>query len=287
MRKLVRRFLKFVNPEFHAKQRYFQRLGHWPNFVDPHSYNEKINYRKFHGKRNSTFVTCSDKLAVRQWISERIGNDYLVPLLYSGESISKEKLSELGKGIVVKTTHDSGSVYIVGENSPPTPKDIVAGINKSLAHDFGRSVSEWWYSAIPRRVIVEKLLVSQAGAPPDDYKFHVFRRKTGIVVILQMDFDRHSEHTRSFYDEELSLLDISKKMTNTHFEWNSPPKNYEEMLHIAKRLGGEFDYARVDLYNVDGAVYFGEITFAPAGGFGRFSPDNIDIKWGELWEQSA
>jgi len=257
------------------------RVGYFPNLGSPKTFNEKIQWRKLNAD-NPLFVTCSDKLSVRDFVREKVGGKYLIPVLFSGKKISVGQLRSLDGDYVVKTTHDSGGVFIVKSGSDNDFNFIAQGLEKSLLRDFGREVQETWYSKIEPMVLAEKMLQDSLGNSPQDFKFHVFRKGTERKIVLQVDYARYQSHSRSFYDEALTLLPYSLKYPNDLREIGEI-ENYKEMITLVEKLSEDFGYSRVDLYNVDGRIYFGEITFAAESGFGRFSSKQVDNELGEYW----
>lgn len=194
--------------------------------------------------------------------------------------LDEQKLIAAGKNFVVKTTHDSGTVHIVKETY--NQEEILKSISKSLKYDFGEKVDEKWYSEIKPRVVIEKLLIDKNGNLPEDYKFHVFNNSGNVKVFLQVDYDRHTDHNRTIYDEHLNIMPFSIKYKN-NFRPAKKLRNYTEMVKIARKLAEDFEYARIDLYNIDSHIYFGEITFAHGSGYEKFSDKAYDVKWGEFW----
>jgi hypothetical protein len=283
MKKELRKLFKFLSAETHAKYRCYKRLGYWPNFKTPTTFNEKIHYRKFHMPRESSYGDFVCKYKVREFIRSKLGEEYLIPLLYVGDTVTESQLRELGDDIVIKTSHDSGTVHIVSKNSDINYKDILRDLDKSLHKRFGKETSEWWYNDCDPKIIVEKKLKGSGDQPPKDYKFHVFRHDEDIKIILQVDYDRFSGHHRTLYNEKGEVLDVSIKENNKFIEFESP-SNFNEMLSVATKLSEGFDYVRIDLYSVGDAIFFGEMTFAPGGGFQWFLPAKYDEIWGSYWQ---
>lgn len=274
-----------LNPVLQEKLQFYLKLRYWPNFHQPQTFNEKIHWRRLFSQ-DQRYIECSDKLAVRDYIKDRIGDEFLIPLLYQGETITPDQLLELGDDIVVKVNHDCLSTKIIRQNSLQTSREICQKINQHLKDDFGQRTRQWWYSKIDRKVLVEKLILDQQGELPFDYKFLTFSQPNGDPkLFLMADFFKHSgiRHT-NYYNENGELIE---ELYDRGFPRLMEKKNiglprFKEMVEIAKTLGREFDHVRVDLYHPDNQIYFGELTFAH--GEGR-RPLNkaLDRTMGECW----
>lgn len=285
LRREVKKLVKKAYPEFYARLRCLSRLGYDPDFVNPTTFNEKVNHRKFYCyERGSDFVRCADKLLVRYYVAEKVGSDILIPLVATFDSVDIDALKLLGSDVVIKTTHDSGTVFLANQDGYIDIKTVGKKLKKALKRDYGEEVSEWWYSEITPKIIVEKRLPSSPGSVPEDYKFHVFRREDGYKIILQCDYDRFASHNRSFYDEGGLALDYTSKKPNFGRPCQLEQADLIRMVDIAKKLAANFTYVRVDLYCIDGQIYFGELTFAAGGGFDPFISFEQDKEWGGFWE---
>lgn len=273
------------------KLMFFGKCGYWPDFENPRSFNEKVNWRKLHST-DSRFATLCDKLAVREYVREKIGASHLIPLLFQGDSIAPEQLIALGNDIVVKANHDSGSVVIIRENTPEAAARACEKIAGSLRRNYGEETREWWYARVKPRVFVEPFLSDDIGSRPFDVKFFVFRSPNGGSprAIIEVDHERGTaDHHRTFYDETGNVLTVDGQGVRIDSEPNHcvpfpRPEHLEEMRRLAFKLAEDFDHVRVDLYNINGHTYFGELTFSDGGGRSRWSPRSFDFQLGELWD---
>lgn len=279
---LLRRWWFWIN--FVKKNKYI------PDFKNPKTYNEKINLRKKE-PRNPLFSVCADKVRAKEYVAENISPEIVIPNYYVGESITADQL----KAIIVehgdcllKASHNSGPVYMLTRKSSDTEiRRAVEGTMQQLEVDFGKQVNESWYSNIKPQILVEKRLMPEDGESDiRDYKFHVFKKKNGGVnTFVAIDFDRATNHTRSFFDRDFKYMHLSTYVPSVITQVDRP-KNYEKMLSLAEKLAEPFSYVRVDFYNVNGDIYFGEMTFAPGSGvLGSFESYNYDLWMGRLWEK--
>lgn len=259
-----------------------------PNFKFPKTYNEKINYRKSNSS-NKLFSICSDKIKVKDWVSDLGYNELLIETYFTGKNIEYKKVKSLllqYGDILVKANHNSGPVCLLTTDA--SDEDIAKvcdEINSQLLVDYGKIKREPWYSDIEPAVLVEKRIKPVLGDRDlNDYKFHAFKQKDGTFkILLHIDFERSANHNRSFFDENLNWLPFSVEYPCLVTEIDKP-KNFEKMLEIVKDLAQPFSYVRVDLYNVDGVIYFGELTFAHGSGAEKFTSEEYDLWLGSLWE---
>ncbi len=261
------------------------RHGYPPDFRHPRTYSEKIIRRKRHWT-HELFVRCSDKALVKEYVAERVGREVVIASYFTGDRLDvqtvRECLDAYG-GAVLKANHNSGPVYILDAGADVNDiESAVRNVNAQLACDYGRRSGETWYSRIKPQVLIERRLLSPDGGDIPDFKFHVFTDGAKQRVILHVDFDRYGNHNRSWFTESLEWLPFSVLYPCIRTRIDRP-RNYDKMLSIAKELAKPFSYVRVDLYNIDGAVYCGELTFAPGSGFSPFTPRAADKWLGKLW----
>ncbi|WP_017444389.1 ATP-grasp fold amidoligase family protein [Gayadomonas joobiniege] len=268
---------------FKTKIRFYKKLGYWPNIEQPKTFNEKIQHRKFYAYNNPLYSLCADKYRVREYVTNKIGEQHLIPLLDVVDKPEQLNLNAYGERFVIKTTHDSGGVFVCRRGKVNTDQ-LFKKLEKHLSRDAGKKRNEHWYSEIQPKIIVEACLLDNAGNLPNDYKFHIFNASEKTEYYLQVDYDRGSQHKRSMYDHQRQLTDIGlgKKIYQRSL---GEIKNYPLMVELAKSLAADFDYVRVDLYNINGHIYFGELTFAHGSGFRKFSPKKYDCEWGQLWPE--
>ncbi|TLF48579.1 glycosyltransferase [Halomonas urmiana] len=268
--------------------KFISRLHYLPNFKQPSTYNEKINFRKRH-YASELFVLCSDKVKVKEYVAEKLGDEIVIDTLYVGESLAPEQLRSLIEeqgAVVVKPNHNSGAVFILERDASDAQlREACDTVTAQLRKDYGTTKREPWYSDIAPRLLVERKLPVKPGEAALDYKFHVFQQGKGQapVVILHVDFDRFTNHSRSYFTEALEWLPFSVKYPSI-YQRIERPENYATMLEIARTLAEPFSYVRVDLYNLQGRIFFGEMTFAHESGFGVFTSRAYDLWMGNLWK---
>lgn len=261
---------------------YARRVGAVLDLETPKMFTEKVQWRKLFDRR-AIFPLLADKLRVRPWVEGRVGSSYLVPLLHAGKSAASTPLETLPLPYIVKPNHSSGIAFPVQAREGQDFKKMRRELSASLMIPCGILGVEWAYWPIDPRIIVETLLLDDRGQVPADCKFHCFGGKAHFVQVYA---DRFTEPGQVFYDRKWEKIDLEHGGVAAGREVAAPP-GLQEMLEVAEALAAGFDYVRVDLYDVDGRIYFGEMTLYPGSGLRPFTPASWDLKWGELWQLPA
>jgi len=256
-----------------------RRNGRIPNIIRPTLFNDKIAHRKIFD-RNPRLPHWVDKIRAKELAAQIVGKDVIIPTLWTGTDVDRIPFDSLEAPYVLKPAHSSQCTLFVTESSSVDKEAIKRELLAHLKTQWGKSTGEWAYFNVPRNIIIEKMISDEDGNIPDDYKFHVFGGKAHFI---QIDVDRQTKHVRAFYSPTWEKLDLSLHYPQTS-KPISRPENIEGMLRVAEAIGSEFQYVRVDLYDVLGSVYFGETTFYPGAGFEQFVPSTWDRIWGELWK---
>lgn len=261
-------------------------LGYWPNLERPTSFNEKIQHWKLRDA-HSLATACADKWAARQYVLSKTNRpDILNELYFVGTNPLDIPFHELPRKFVIKATHGSGWTIVVRNKATADIKGIVSLCRRWLRTKYSGAsniVPETHYDAIVPRIIVEKFIEDATFGIPLDYKFFCFN---GAPAYVQVDADRFGDHRRNFYDLDWREMDF-----RLIYDKGKPvprPSSLNEMIDIASTLSRGVGFCRVDLYNADdGKVLFGEMTFAPESGLGRFSPREWDYRLGALWNDAT
>jgi len=256
--------------------RYEARLGRRLDLARPRTFNEKLQWLKLHW-RDPRCPTCVDKLAVRGYVEERCGPGLLNTLhgvYLRPEDIDPEALPP---AFVLRATHGSGFNVICLDRDRFDWERARADLRRFLRRDFGRLDREWPYAKVPRRILCERYL-GREGRPPDDYKLFCFDGEPRFVEV----------HTGGGKDPRMVLHDTEWNPLGIGLEHPPPqgpvprPMALKEMLGAAKNLSAGFPFVRVDLYEVEGRVVFGELTFFPTAGLKVFGDPADDLFLGEL-----
>ncbi|WP_318406932.1 ATP-grasp fold amidoligase family protein [Photobacterium leiognathi] len=246
---------------------------------NPKKFSELIQRRKFNLIKE--YSSLSDKYVVRSYVSDKIGKNYLIPLIGVYNNVNEIDYNLLPSSFVMKTNFGSGNshIEIVKDKKNIDYEKLKKKFSLALDLSYrGSLLGENHYDLIERKIIVEQF-INNNGNDIEDFKFHIFNSKDGF---LQIDFDRFTKHKRNLYDfnwEALpyGLLYPSGVYTLPDLEL------LNKMKEVAFKLSEGFDYVRVDLYLVNGQVLFGEMTFTPGSGFETFTDVKAEFKYGSMW----
>lgn len=276
----VESFINFIRFNKHADTlftiKHFEKNFGYPlNLKSPKTLNEKIHWLKLNDMDDFKTM-CSDKYRVRKFIKDEIGEEYLIPLAFqtnSVEDINAKNLPEYP--VIIKTNHASGKVFIIKDKSTENFLEIQISLKYQLRKNFYHSFREKQYKNIQPCIIVEKLMQDENGDIPKDFKVHCFN---GKPTYIQVDTGRYVDQKRVIYDVNWNHIDI--KWKENIGEEEEKPLTLEKMVEVAKSLSKRFLYVRVDFYEINGQLYFGELTFTPGAGQQQFESIKIDKLWG-------
>jgi hypothetical protein len=241
---------------------YWRELHDFPNLVKCRDFNDRIQWLKLFDQ-SEEMVRCSDKILVRDYIRERIGEKYLVRLYQVRDHFSQIDFDALPKAFVIKVNHDSGTVTLVRDKTTLDRVAAEAKVETALKAPFGWENGEWAYAFVKPRVLVEEFIEPENPKPPPDYKFYVVE---GKVRFLHYIYDRGFDTKEQTVDVDGNDLATS---LYPHFKLGTgfaKPEPWEEMISVAERLGAGFKCVRVDLFCPGNKVYAGELTFWPMFG---------------------
>ena len=266
---------KTSDEEFILKE-YRSRTGHELNLANPTRFTEKLQWLKLFYRDDNIKVT-TDKYTVREYLKNKGYEHILNDLIGAYDTPDDIDFNSLPDKFVLKLSHGSGWNIICKDKSRlnlPIYKLIIKSWMKQNLYIYGR---EWNYKDLEPKIIIEKYLDNNDGQLTD-YKFFCFNGKPHFV---QIDHDRFSHHKQTYYDMNWRILNVQ---TGHETLTEDCPQNFEEMKSIATELSKPFPHVRIDFYNVNNKIYFGEFTYFDGSGFYTFEPDNTDFAWGKLLE---
>lgn len=259
--------------------RFKNRVGYWPHLDHPRSFNEKLLWLKLHDK-HSEFTQMVDKVEAKKYVASVVGDKFIIPTLGVWDSVDEIDWESLPNQFVIKVTSDSGGIVVCKDKKLLDIDKAKEKLSKGWGKNYYVHNKEYPYKALKPRIIAEEYKEDESGYELKDYKFFCFN---GIPKVFKVDFGRFSSHHANYYDVNCKLLPFCEKDFPSdsskiiHF-----PNNFSEMIDVAEKIAKKVNhpFVRVDLYNVNGAIFFGEITFFPASGMGAFYPEEWDFKLG-------
>ena len=258
---------------------YEQKIGHPLDWHHLETYTEKMQWEKLYDK-NPLKTQLSDKYLVRQWIKEKIGDEYLIPLLGVWDCFDDIDFDKLPNQFVLKTNHGTGTNLIVKDKTKLKYRKAKQAFDDWMEMDFAFTNNyQLHYSSINRKIIAEKYLETDLGEL-QDYKFLCF---DGVPRFCWVDLGRYSNHTRTVFDMDWKQQPWTQAEYGVSKEPIPKPKNFEKMIELAKLLSQGFSHVRVDLYNINGIIYFGEMTFTNGSGLDKIIPEEYDAVLGKMW----
>jgi hypothetical protein len=270
-------YLKYlISDEKLLKKLYKKKLGKELNLKNPKTFNEKLQYLKL-VQKDEKFSILSDKYRVREYVKEKIGEDYLIPLLWHGENPKDIPWEKLPNKFVIKTNHDSGSAIIVTDKKKIDKKWVEKELKYRLKVNYYLKGREYNYKNIPKKIIIEKLL----GENINDYKFFCF---DGIPKFMFIATDRGNLSKGGtkfdFYDLNMNRIKVKQHYPNSTYKFKID-EDFYKMIELAKKLSQDFKHVRVDFYKINNQIFFGEMTFYHFSGFEKFEPEKYDRIFGE------
>ena len=250
------------------------------NLQNPQTYNEKIQWLKLYD-RNPKYTDMVDKYEAKKYVANLIGEEYIIPTIGIYDTYKDINFDELPNEFVIKPTHTSGDVFICKDKSTLDYKLLQKKVEKWLKRRYFYLHREWPYKNIKPRLIIEKFMEDKKKKELIDYKFFCFNGEPKIMFIATDRQNKNTETCFDFYDMEFKHLNIINGHPNSKATINRP-LNFELMKELAQKLSRRISHVRVDFYEVDGKVYFGELTFTHWSGLVPFQPEEWDKKIGDM-----
>lgn len=277
---IIKRYFKWLPDRMYLSIRYRCNMGHWINWNNPKAFSEKLQWLKLNNYKPEHTVMV-DKFAVKEYVAGLIGEEHIIPTLYVWNNPDEINWDLLPMRFVLKTTHGGGGggIVICKDKSSFNRELAVGKLKESLSNDIYSSLREAPYKAVPRRIIAENYLEDDSGELKD-YKFFCFN---GNVKFFKIDFGRFIEHHANYYSTDGVLLDYGEVGLEPDPNYSLHiPENLPEMITIAEKIAIGHPFIRVDLYNVKGKIYFGEMTFFPGSGLIPWVPSTADLEIGSF-----
>lgn len=256
--------------DIYLKHLFKARLGYDLNLDDPQTFNEKLQWLKLYD-RKPEYTTMVDKYAAKKYVADKIGEQYIIPTLGVWKQFDDIDFGKLPDQFVLKCTHDSHSIVICKDKSKLDIKAARKKLTRSLKRNYYWA-REWTYKNVPPQILAEKYM----GDDLNDYKLMCFNGKVKCSFVCS---ERSNGLRVTFFDNNWNKLPFERHYPASEKVILKPEK-YDEMIALSEKLSGGIPFVRVDFYEINGQIYFGELTFYPGAGFEEFSPHDADYLLG-------
>lgn len=278
--KNIRYVFSFLPDKLYLKICYRMKIGKKLNIIEPSTFNEKMQWLKLYN-RNPLYTTLVDKYKVREYVKDKTGEEYLIPMVGGPwERFEDIDFSALPEKFVLKCNHDSGSVIICKNKEKFNYENARKKLNRSLKHNFYYLGREWPYKNVKPLIVAEEYMQDIESGDLLDYKFLCFNGKVEYLFTCSERFSDDGLKV-TFFDKNWNELPFERRYPKSNIEIDKP-KNLDKMIKIAEKLSEDIPFVRVDLYENKNKVLFGEFTFFPGSGFEKFEPSSWDYNLGKL-----
>ena len=276
--KILRSIAPILPDELYLKLLFKHRVGYKLNLRKPETYNEKLQWLKLYDRRPE-YTQMVDKVEAKKYVATIIGEKYIIPTLAVYEKAEDIDFDSLPNQFVLKCTHDSGGIVVCQDKSILDKKMAIKKLSKGLRSNYYYRNREWPYRNVTPRIIAEKYM-SDDNNELNDYKFFCFNGVPEYMFIATDRFNKTEETKFDFYDMDFNHLPFTNGHPNATREIERP-QGFEKMQQLAAKLSKGIPQVRVDFYDVNGHIYFGEITFFHWSGMVSFEPIEWDYRFGE------
>ena len=279
----MKEILKRLIPDkLYLRYKYKKYIGKKLNLKNPQTFNEKLQWLKLYDRRD-IYTTMVDKYTVKNYVANIIGKEYIIPTLGIYNNFDEIDFDKLPNQFVIKCTHDSGGLVICKDKKNFNIQNARKIINRSLKKNYFYNGREWPYKNVKPRVLIEKYMEDTYTKELRDYKFFCFN---GIAKLMFVATDRSINKTKfDFYDLKFNKLPIKQHYPNNDKKIEKPV-NFDKMIILAEKLSKNIPHVRVDFYEINDKIFFGELTFYHFSGFVLFEPDEWDKKIGDMLDLS-
>lgn len=272
-------FLKKMSDEKYLKLFFKERFGYALDLENPKTFNEKLQWLKLYD-RKPIYSTMVDKYEVKKYVADAIGEEYIIPTLGVWDNFDEIDFDALPEQFVLKCTHDSGGLIICRDKNSLDKDAAKEKIDRCLKRNYYWHGREWPYKNVRPRIIAEKYMEDSATQELRDYKFFCFSGEMKVMFIASERYNEKTETRFDFFDRQFQHLDFRNGHPNADIP-PAKPEKFEEMCVLAEKLARDIPLLRVDFYEVNGEIYFGELTFSHWSGMMPFEPKKWDEKLGD------
>lgn len=276
------RIFRIIPDKTYLKIKFRIKFNRKLNLKQPQTFNEKLQWLKLYD-RNSEYTKMVDKYEAKKYVENIIGKEYIIPTLAIYDKFDDIEWDKLPNEFVIKCTHDSGGLVICKDKTKLDIKSAKKKINKCLHRNFYYLGREWVYKNLKAKILIEKYMGTQDQEELVDYKFFCLNGEPKFLYISE-GLENHATAKMSFVDMEYNMEKFHRKDYKTFEKLPAKPINFEKMKKLAKILSKDIPFLRVDFYEIEGKIYFGELTFFPCSGYMPFKPEKYDKILGDMLE---
>lgn len=269
----------YIPDKIFLKIMFYIKVHYFPDLNNPITFNEKIQWLKLHD-RNVRYTAMVDKSTAKKIAENMWGEQYIIPTLGIWDSFNQIDFDLLPNQFVLKCTHNSGGVIIVKDKKTLNRNTAKKKIEKSLKENYYYNSREWPYKNVMPRIIAEKYISQSEQDSLNDYKLMCFNGEVKCSFTCSNRFGKEGLYV-NFYDKDWKPMPFIRKYPKNPVEIKKP-QNYEKMVELAEKVSKNIPFLRVDFYECNGKIYFGEFTFYPGSGMEWFEPFEWDRKLGEM-----
>ena len=270
---VINDLLKVLPDKIFLQLQYYRHTGKRLNLKNPKTFNEKIQWLKLYNRKDE-YTHMVDKYEAKRYVASVIGEEYIIPTLGIWESPDDIDFEQLPDQFVLKCTHNSGlGMYICKDKASIDIENVKSELKRGLKQNYYYTSREWPYKNVKPRIIAEQYMEDESGYELKDYKIFCF---SGEPRLIEVDYNRFQGHKRNIYNLDWKLLDVEIEYPHDMNHIIEKPDNMDKMLELAKKLSNDIPFLRVDFYNVNGKIFFGELTFFHGAGYEKISPESFE-----------
>lgn len=277
--RILRIIAPYLSDKLYLKLLFKHRVGYNLNLDNPQTYNEKLQWLKLYDRR-PTYTQMVDKVEVKKYVANVIGAEHIIPTLAVYDRADDIDFDELPNQFVLKCTHDSGGIVICSDKSKLNKEITIKTLKKGLKKNYFYRNREWPYKNVKPRIIAEQYMTDDENGGLKDYKFFCFGGEPKYMFIATDRFTIGEETKFDFYDMDFNHLPFTNGHPNAT-KYIEKPSGFEKMKSLAAKLSKNIPHVRVDFYDINGKIYFGEMTFFHWSGMMPFDPIEWDYKFGQ------
>ncbi len=273
----MKRLQKLSDEDF-LKRKYKENTGKDLNIDNPITFNEKLQWLKLYN-RKPEYTNMVDKYEAKKYVAQKIGEEHIIPIFGVWDSFDDIDFDSLPNQFVLKCNHDCGSIVICKDKSTFSKKDARKILERALNKNYFWQGREWPYKNVKPKILAEKFMVDESGCDLKDYKFFCFNGEPKAMFVASDRMDANQETKFDFYDMNFIHLPITNGHPNAQKQIEKPT-SFEKMKEFARILSKDIPFVRVDFYDINGQIYFGELTLFHWGGTMPFEPEEWDTTFG-------